>query len=137
VRTLIKYLAKGLGPEYSVQPGDAVAVPSWHGNDAPEVDIAIIANRYYDPMPLSADAFTFIEVSDSTYPDDRRVKIPLYVNAGVPAWIVNIRKHQVEFYGSIADLEEPNGKVYCVGESFEVLGVSIPVASLFPPQGPK
>jgi hypothetical protein len=44
--------------------------------------------------PTAADASASIEVSDSTYDDDRYPKIPLYVDAGVPAWIVNTKQRQ-------------------------------------------
>lgn len=134
VRILTEFLVKGLGPAYAVQGQDAVAVSGWHGKDAPEVDVAIIARKYYDPMATAADAFAFIEVSDSTYRDDRRVKIPLYVNAGVPAWIVNIPARIVECYADVADLELEHGKVANERDSFDVLGVVIPVAALFTPE---
>jgi hypothetical protein len=85
-------------------------------------------------MPTSDDAFAFIEVSDTTYGDDRRVKIPLYVNAGVPAWIVNISKRRVEHYADAADLALQHGRVFGTGETIEILGVPIAVAELFPPE---
>lgn len=68
-----------------VQVRDVVAVPDWKGKDTPEVDIAIITDKFYEPAPTSADAVALIEVSDTTYECDRRYKIPLYVAAGVPA----------------------------------------------------
>ncbi len=54
----------------------------------------------------------------------RNIKIPLYIAAGIPAWIVNIPERKVEFYGS-------QRRDYREGETFEVLGVSIPVWDLF------
>ncbi len=57
-----------------VQVQDAVAVPHWKGKDAPEIDIAVISNKFYRPIPTSADAFAFIEVSDTTYRCDRDYK---------------------------------------------------------------
>ncbi len=134
VRVLTKLLIQGLGAAYAVQAQDAIAVPGWNGRDAPEVDVAVIADRYYDPMPTSTDAFALIEVSDTTYGDDRRVKIPLYVNAGVPAWIVNIPNRRLEFYGDADDLAMEHGRVFEDGDEIDILGVVIPVAKLFPPR---
>jgi len=104
-----------------VQARDAIAVPGWNGRDAPEVDVAVIAKRYYGPMPTSADAFALIEVSDMTYGDSRRVKIPLYVNAGVPAWIVNISKRRLEFYGDVGDLALEHGRAFGDRDQIDIL----------------
>jgi hypothetical protein len=119
-----------LDSEHEVRIQDAVAVSGWRGREAPEIDVAVIARKRYRLGPTAADARAFIEVSDSTYALDRRYKIPLYVNAGVPAWIVNIPLRQVECYASACDLELPHGQVVQEGESFTVLGVDIAVADL-------
>jgi hypothetical protein len=132
VRELGGALAHGLfGSTYKVQIQDAVAVPGWHGRDAPEIDIAVIAAKRYRPGPTSEDAFAFIEVSDTTYSLDRGYKIPLYVGAGVPSWIVNIPLRQVEYYETFADLELAHGRVLREGETLKILGVAIAVADLF------
>jgi hypothetical protein len=60
------------------------------------------------------------------YVDDRNAKIPLYEAAGIPAWIVNISARQVESFGA-------DRRIYRDGETFEVLGVPIPVSELFEP----
>jgi hypothetical protein len=132
VRQLCRALVHGLfeGP-YDVQIQDAVAVPGWQGRDAPEVDVSVIARKKYRLGPTSADAYALIEVSHTTYALDRGYKIPLYVAAGVPAWIVNIELRQVEFYDSPEDLELPHGHVVPEDGSFSILGVTIAVAELF------
>jgi hypothetical protein len=122
VAALAKALNRGLPDSYSVLIQDPVAVSGWTGRDAPEID------------RKAADAFAFIEVADATYGGrrgDRRYKIPLYVRAGVPAWIVNLRTRRVECYSSPADLALPHGREVCEGETFDVLGVSIAVSDLF------
>jgi hypothetical protein len=131
VRKLTSILAIGLQGQYIVQPQDAVAVPHWKGKDAPEIDVAVLRDDFYRPIATTADAFAFIEVSDTTYESDRGYKIPLYVAAGVPAWIVNISERRVEFYGSAEDLLLANGHVF--RDSFDVLGVTIDVAALLDP----
>jgi Uma2 family endonuclease len=125
VRTLNEYLVHGLDRAiYAVQVQDPIALAGWKGPHAPEVDVAVVRKKRYETIPEAADTFAAIEVSDSTYLDDRNVKIPLYSAAGIPAWIVNIPERKVESYG-------PERRDYHEGETFEVLGVEIPVSDLF------
>jgi Uma2 family endonuclease len=133
VRELTRFLARGLGEEYVVQVQDAVAVAGWHGNEAPEVDVAILRNEIFSPGPTAADALAFIEVSDTTYAVDRKYKIPLYVEAGVPSYIVNVPLRQVEYYGDPQDLESEHGRVFAERDTFEILKVVIPISTLFSP----
>jgi Uma2 family endonuclease len=130
VGKLNQSLSRGLDSEYIVRVQDAVAVSGWHGNDAPEIDVAVLVDRFYRPMPTPADALAFIEVSDTTYTVDRKYKIPLYVNAGVPSYIVNIPLRQVECYGSLQDLEAEHGRILTERDTLEILGVAIPIAVL-------
>lgn len=132
VRKLVQVLSRGLGADYIVQSQDAVALSGWQGRDAPEVDVAILRDRLYDPGPTAADAAALIEVSDTTYEADRRVKIPLYVSAGVPSYIVNVTLRHIECYVSSADLERPNGTVFGEQDTLRILGVDVPVRMLFP-----
>jgi Uma2 family endonuclease len=141
VLRLTDVLAHGLfGSPYIVQVQDPIAVSGWHGPDAPEIDIAIIAREEYPITPSASDAFVFIEVSDTTYDarktGDRTYKIPLYVNAGVPSWIVNIPLRQAEYYETVEDLDLPHGHVFGEDATIEILGVAIPVASLFLKKNP-
>lgn len=132
IRELSRALIPGLlGSGYVVQTENAVAVPEWQGRDAPEVDVAVLADKVYRPGPTAADAFAFIEVSHTTYALDRKYKIPLYVRAGVPSWIVNIPLRQVEYYGAPKDLETEHGRIFTEHDAFDVLGIAIPVAALF------
>jgi Uma2 family endonuclease len=132
VARLTVILARGLDPNaYFVQSQDSVAVPDWRGNDAPEADVAVLRTREdYGLVPTSADAVALFEVSHTTYADDRGYKIPLYVRNGVPAYIVHLPKRQVERYATITDLELAHGQVFGESEAFDVLGVTIHVASL-------
>jgi hypothetical protein len=100
VRKLNQILSAGIPSGQIVSCQDGVAVSGWKGRDAPEVDVAVLVDRIYEPVATAADALALIEVSDTTYRSDRHYKIPLYVNAGVPAWILNIPLRQVESYAS-------------------------------------
>jgi hypothetical protein len=129
---LVTLLTEALLPDYFAQGDHVIAVPDWNAKDAPRPDVAVFFAKRY-AAPTARDIFAFLEVADSSYDRDRNYKMPLYVNAGVPAYIVNLELRQVERYASPADLELPRGTVYSLGSSFEVLGVPIAVADLFVP----
>lgn len=125
VRVLIEYLARDLDwNTYAIQVQDPIAVAGWKGLHAPEVDVAVVRNKRYETTTEAVDTLAAIDVADTSYLDDRNVKIPLYIAAGIRAWIVNIPERKVESYG-------PERRDYHEGESFEVLGVAIPVSALF------
>jgi Uma2 family endonuclease len=132
VNVLGNVLARRLGDRYMIQQQDAVAISGWEGKNAPEPDIAVIDLGYIERMPTAEQTHAIVEVSDTTYRRDRR-KVALYVSAGIPSFIVNIEKRRVERYETSADLAKKNGRVYALGETFDVLGVSIAVADLFEP----
>lgn len=60
----------------------------------PEPDVALLrySERFYElEVPKPRDVLLLIKVSDSTLNFDRRVKLPVYAEAGVPEyWIVNL-----------------------------------------------
>ncbi len=129
VNVLSGLLNAALFPRYLVQTDGAVAIPDWQGTDAPRPDIAVIINQFR--APTSADALVFVEVADSTYMRDRNVKIPLYVRAEVPAFIVNIGSHWIEAYFTEADIALPHGQVH--RSACTIFGVAVEVARLFKP----
>jgi hypothetical protein len=131
VSRLSRALIRGLGDEYLVRVQDPIAVSGWMGRNDPEIDVAVVASRHYPQRATNADSFAFIEVSDTTYANDREIKIPLYVAARVPTWHVNVPRRQVEFYRQGADPNGPPSQVFHAGETFEVLGVTIVVTDLF------
>jgi hypothetical protein len=139
---VIQHLTETLVPGLIRSPLQArfeqpIAVSGWNGPHAPEIDVAIIRRKTYVQPPTAADAIAFIEISDTTYGGprgDRTYKIPLYLTAGVPSWIVNIPLKQVEQYADAAALRLAHGRVFRIGESFEIAGVTIAVAALFPPE---
>jgi hypothetical protein len=117
------------GDPYEISLRDPIAVAGWEGPHSPEVDVAIIDRKSYTQTPNAADSHAFIEVSDTTYADDKKTKIPLYVAAKVPTWHVNIPDRLVEFHDRDAPLESP--RIYDETETIDVLGVVIRVADLF------
>jgi Uma2 family endonuclease len=67
--------------------------------DEPEPDLAVLrwrADYYVDAHPGAPDILLVIEVSDSSSRFDRRVKLPRYARAGVPAvWIVDLAADEI------------------------------------------
>ncbi len=76
----------------------------------PEPDLALLKRRsdeYSHEHPKADDILLLVEVSDSTLATDRRVKVPLYAEAGIAeVWLVNLDKDVVEVYS------EPTGGKY-------------------------
>ena len=68
----------------------------------PEPDIMLLKPRddfYTQQHPEPEDVLLLIEVSDSTLVLDRKIKLPLYAQAGVvETWLVNLVNKQVEVY---------------------------------------
>lgn len=102
---------------------------------APEPDLNILARRsdyYATQHPRSQDIHLIIEVADSSLEIDRRVKVPLYFEAGVrEVWIVNLRDDLLEVY---RDAEMV--RVAHRGETVAPLdfpNVELPVDAMLPP----
>ena len=77
----------------------------------PLPDIAVCRGprkpTYLHRAPRSDDVVLIVEVSQSTYRFDTRVKLPRYARAGIPVvWIVNLDERVVEVYS------EPQGRRY-------------------------
>lgn len=75
----------------------------------PEPDIVVAKRRkdmYRSAHPRPEDVFLLIEVADSSLAFDRKVKTPLYAQAGIPEyWIVNLNDRQIEIFRSPAEGE--------------------------------
>jgi hypothetical protein len=78
----------------------------------PEPDISILRGYrrdYLKRKPRASDALLVIEVSISTYTDDR-LKTVLYAEASIPfAWVVNLRECRVEVYSDPNPGDGPPG----------------------------
>lgn len=93
----------------------------------PEPDLMLLkprADRYRDATPTPADLALLIEISETTLPYDRNVKVPLYTRHGVPeVWIVDLVNNLVRFY------RRPAGEHYADITATETPG-DTPVAAL-------
>ncbi len=68
----------------------------------PQPDFTLLryrADGYGARHPRAADVLLVIEVADTSVESDRRIKIPLYAEAGISeAWLVNLRADRIEVY---------------------------------------
>ncbi|MDW8059122.1 MAG: Uma2 family endonuclease [Thermomicrobium sp.] len=65
----------------------------------PQPDLTLLEPRpdfYRHEGPRASDVLLLVEVSDTTLPYDRDVKVPLYARAGIPeVWLVDLAGEQV------------------------------------------
>lgn len=99
VNVLNRWLAVGCGARAIVQVQGPVRI----GPDSePQPDLTVLRGRddlYRTVRPGAADLLLLIEVSDTSLPYDRGVKLPLYARAGVgEVWIVDLEGERVEVY---------------------------------------
>ena len=75
------------------------------GISKPWPDIALLRpdpDFYAEREAGPADVLLLVEVSDTSVPYDREVKVPLYASCGIPeVWIVDLRARRVLVYRGI------------------------------------
>jgi Uma2 family endonuclease len=68
----------------------------------PVPDVSLLKPRsdfYSERHPLAEDVLLVVEISDSTFRFDSKIKAPLYAEAGIREyWILNIRSNALEVY---------------------------------------
>lgn len=68
----------------------------------PQPDVVVLrpqADFYVNAHPTPSDVFWLIEVAETTMDYDKKVKLPLYAESGVPeVWLVNLPKTRLEVY---------------------------------------
>jgi Uma2 family endonuclease len=76
----------------------------------PQPDLAVLkprADYYASQSRTPADTFFIVEVSDTSFRYDTKVKLPIYAQAGVPElWIENLREDLIIVF------REPSAKTY-------------------------
>lgn len=97
----------------------------------PEPDLALAKFRsdyYVNAMLRGSDLFLLIEVSDTTFNYDNKVKRDLYAAAGVPEyWVVDLNKQKVHTYWNSNEDNYQNSKVYKKGETLNAQGIDLAV----------
>jgi Uma2 family endonuclease len=77
------------------------------GFTEPQPDVILLKpsqDFYWSRFATGDDTLLVIEVSDSTFRYDRKVKVPLYARYGIPEyWIVEIERARLHFFRSLVD----------------------------------
>lgn len=80
--------------------GNSIGIPQ--SNSRPHPDTTVLRwrdDRYHGKRPEPADILLVVEVSDSALKFDRKEKLQLYAEAGIPEyWIVNLVDRVIEVY---------------------------------------
>ncbi len=126
VNKLNRLLAKILDEQILIQPqGPFIA------NDLsePEPDIALLKYRddfYENELPHGTDIHLIIEVADTTFAYDTKVKLPLYAESGIPEyWVIDLNKKQLHVYWDALGNAYQQSRVYRSGELIKALGIEL------------
>jgi len=114
-----------LKDKYLVSPQNPVRVSSY---SEPEPDLAVLKPRvdnYKSRHPSPGDVALLIEISDTTFEYDSKVKLPLYAEVGIEEyWIIDLQEDRILVH------TEPLGSIY-QKQSIYTRGDSV-INSLFP-----
>lgn len=123
----IRALGK-LGTEFSIRLAKSafiiqqVPIRVAEQDGEPEPDITLlkleVAQSDSDDAPNASEVFLVVEISDTTLVTDRKVKLPIYARAGIPeAWILNLKKMQLEVYRDPQEGEYASKQTFNKGQS--------------------
>lgn len=134
VNILSRLLMSGLGDNVIVTVQNPISIDEF---TEPEPDILVAHYQddfYAKNHPSPADTYVLIEVADSSLNYDRKVKVPLYAEAGIREyWIINLKNDTVEVYTSPFKNTYQNKNTYHKGEivTAKEIDFSIGVSKLF------
>lgn len=121
VNRLTMLLAPLLNTKAIVSVQNPVRVDEY-SEPEPDVTLLKLQSDFYAQEGIKPqNVFLIIEISDSTLDYDRKIKLPLYAEAGISEiWIVNLPEEQVETY------TQPANGIYQQIEKFK-RGMTIPL----------
>lgn len=97
----------------------------------PIPDIAVVTYRedyYENELPHSTDIHLIVEVADTTFSYDIKVKLLLYAESGIPEyWVIDLNKKQVHVYWDVQGNTYQQSKVYRSGETIKAQGIELEV----------
>src|SRR5262245_48935979 len=122
VNSLNELLVLRLGGRALVSVQNPVALDEY---SEPEPDLAVLRRRdnYKHAEPATEDVLLLIEVADTSLAYDRRVKLELYAEAGVPEyWVIDAAAEIIEVH------REPGPGGYTVSQRMAGEAVIAPAA---------
>ncbi len=129
VTRLQRLLEKALLDDFRVLVQQPLIVGKY---SEPLPDVVLLREPLGRRKPRGADCLVVIEVSDSSYQEDRKIKVPLYMSGGVPlVWVVNVPARRLEEYVAAPGSAEPIARHYSPGgEIPSVAGIRVDLAML-------
>lgn len=107
VNRIMRFFQMLLGEKYLISVQNPVRLSTY---SEPEPDIAVLyprSDHYTSRHPQPKDVALIIEVSDSTFEYDTKIKLPLYAEAEIKEyWIIDLQKDQILVH------TEPVGSTY-------------------------
>jgi Uma2 family endonuclease len=92
-------LLSSLVPRVLVSPQCPLQLPGCESEPQPDLALLWPREDLASNPPTAIDVSLVVEVADSSFPQDRDVKIPLYAESGIPeAWLVDVRKGRGTIY---------------------------------------
>lgn len=123
VAELTRRLVPAIGDRALLWPQNPVRLPR---DTEPQPDIVLLrprADRYISASARPEDVLLLVEVADSSYRYDRRVKLPLYARAGISEmWIVALEHDRVEVF------RQPTASEYAWSDTVGLGGSVAPAA---------
>jgi len=117
VDRLTRILVRGIEDRGTVRVQNPVRLSD---HSEPEPDIALVRTRpegYADRHPGPRDTLLVIEVADATLALDRKVKVPLYAQAGIAeCWIVDLEADVIDVHRTPHDRAYTQAKRHHRGE---------------------
>lgn len=121
VKLLNNWLRSALSDQYTISVQDPISLSKY---SEPEPDLAVLDFRedyYAKAHPQPKDVHLLIEVADTSFDKDQKVKLPLYAAAGIPeVWIVNLPEQQLEQYTEPAAEAYRSIRIYRAGDTLEL-----------------
>lgn len=100
VRRLINRLVSRLGTRALIDAQDPIRLERQQSRPQPDIVVLRPAEDFYSgATPEPKDILLVIEVADSSLAYDRKVKIPLYAEAGISeAWLMDLNSGRIFTY---------------------------------------
>ena len=96
---LLNDLFADLRPKGIVNPQNPLRLPGQRSVPQPDVVLLRRRNDFRARPPHPEDVFLLVEVSETSLPYDREVKLPLYAESGISeAWIVDLNSNTISAF---------------------------------------
>ena len=129
VQKLTRLLIERLQDRFSLRSQSPLALSD---DSEPEPDFAVVALGNYEAQHPST-ALLVIEVADTATLKKDRAKAAVYASSGIGEyWIVNLDARAVEVYSSPDGDRYAEGRRLRVGETVQLVDVTIAVAEILP-----